>query len=164
MPAPLILLEGAVEIGKSLIKRWFPDPADQAKHEAELERMRQDGALQEMLAEKELIQGQLEINKEEAKHTSVLVAGWRPAIGWVCAISLGVYYIPRFLIGMAIWAYLSVHSMVMLPLPEMGVADIIGLVTVLLGSSFLRSREKEKGIARESLSTSRLQQVQTPAD
>ena len=38
----------------------------------------------------ELAQGQLEVNKVEAAHKSLFVAGWRPAIGWVCA--LGLFY------------------------------------------------------------------------
>jgi hypothetical protein len=28
---------------------------------------------------------QLEVNLAEAQHASVFVAGWRPAVGWVCA-------------------------------------------------------------------------------
>lgn len=44
-------------------------------------------ALQEKGIEAELIKGQLEVNKAEAQHKSFFVAGWRPAIGWVGAIS-----------------------------------------------------------------------------
>lgn len=153
-----------MEVGKDLIKRWFPDPAEAAKREQELEQLRQNGELQELAAATQLANAQIGVNTEEAKHGSVFVAGWRPAIGWVCAISLGVYYIPRFLIGMGIWAYLSFNSMTLLPIPEMGVADIIALVATMLGSSLIRMREKEHGIARERLSTPGLQQVQTPSD
>src|SRR3989338_4834743 len=31
---------------------------------------------------------QSEINKIEAGHRSLFVAGWRPAVGWVCAIGM----------------------------------------------------------------------------
>jgi hypothetical protein len=31
--------------------------------------------------------GQIEINKEEAKSSKLFVAGWRPAVGWICACS-----------------------------------------------------------------------------
>ena len=31
---------------------------------------------------------QLEVNKVEAAHESLFVAGWRPAIGWVCALAI----------------------------------------------------------------------------
>ena len=36
----------------------------------------------------EALKGQLEINKMEAAHKSLFVAGWRPAIGWICAVGL----------------------------------------------------------------------------
>ena len=38
----------------------------------------------------ELAKGQLEVNKVEAASKSLFVAGWRPCIGWVCA--LGLFY------------------------------------------------------------------------
>lgn len=31
---------------------------------------------------------QTEINKVEAGHRNVFIAGWRPMIGWICASSL----------------------------------------------------------------------------
>ena len=31
---------------------------------------------------------QLQINMQEARHPSVLVAGWRPFIGWVCGLAM----------------------------------------------------------------------------
>ena len=40
----------------------------------------------------ELMKGQLDVNKTEAAHKSLFVAGWRPSIGWVC--SLGLLTIP----------------------------------------------------------------------
>lgn len=36
----------------------------------------------------EQIIGQMEINKTEAQHPSMFVAGWRPAVGWVCALAM----------------------------------------------------------------------------
>jgi hypothetical protein len=35
----------------------------------------------------EALKGQLEINKMEAAHKSLFVAGWRPAIGWICSMA-----------------------------------------------------------------------------
>ena len=34
----------------------------------------------------ELAKGQLEVNKVEAASQSMFVAGWRPAVGWVCVL------------------------------------------------------------------------------
>ena len=36
----------------------------------------------------EEMKGQMEVNKVEAAHKSLFVAGWRPAIGWVCALGM----------------------------------------------------------------------------
>ncbi len=49
------------------------------------ERMRAE--LDSYNAETGRLQGQVDINKIEAAHTSLLVAGWRPFIGWICGIA-----------------------------------------------------------------------------
>lgn len=36
------------------------------------------------------VMAQIEVNKEEAKHPSIFVAGWRPAVGWVGAAGLAL--------------------------------------------------------------------------
>lgn len=38
----------------------------------------------------EEVMAQIEVNKEEAKHPSLFVAGWRPAVGWVGATGLAL--------------------------------------------------------------------------
>ena len=113
--------------------------------------MHQRGELAELAAATELAKAQIGVNAEEAKHSSVFVAGWRPAIGWTCAISLFTYFVPRFVIGMVVWARLAWNADILPPLPEMGIGDILGLVATLLGSSLIRMREKEHKVARESL-------------
>lgn len=91
---------------------------------------------------------QVELNKVEAASSSVFVAGWRPAIGWVCAASLAVYYIPRFVVGTAMWCGAAWGQQSLPPMPEMGIGDILGLVGSLLGMSWLRTAEKRAGVAR----------------
>ncbi len=36
---------------------------------------------------------QIELNKIEAGHRSIFVAGWRPFIGWVCGFALAWHFI-----------------------------------------------------------------------
>ena len=36
---------------------------------------------------------QIEVNKIEASHRSIFVAGWRPCCGWICAIALGYHFV-----------------------------------------------------------------------
>ena len=79
---------GLFELGKSLIQSKFPDPAEQAAELFKLEELAQTGDMARLNAHVGLLQGQMEINKEEAKHPSIFVAGWRPFVGWVCGCSL----------------------------------------------------------------------------
>ncbi len=41
----------------------------------------------------QIANGQISINQEEAKHSNVFVAGWRPFIGWVCGSALAFNFI-----------------------------------------------------------------------
>ena len=91
---------------------------------------------------------QIEVNKTEAQHASLFVAGWRPAIGWTCAMALFSYYVPYALIATMLWAYQVIQTGQMAQRPDLGIADLIGLVLALLGMSGLRSAEKVKGVAR----------------
>jgi len=35
-----------------------------------------------------IAQAQIEVNKTEAKHKDLFVAGWRPAVGWTCCLGM----------------------------------------------------------------------------
>lgn len=52
------------------------------------EKMKHEIAIKSLEAQTQLQQGQIDINKQEAASQSVFVAGWRPAIGWTCAMAL----------------------------------------------------------------------------
>ena len=91
---------------------------------------------------------QAEITKVEAAHPSVFVAGWRPAIGWVCVLSLAAYYPPRFIVATVLWTHQVWTTGVWAPPPEVGITDILGLVATLLGMAGLRTVEKAKDVAR----------------
>lgn len=126
----------------TLIDRLIPDraAAEKAKAEMEAELIR---------ASNEAALAQVEVNKIEAAHSSVFVAGWRPAIGWVCAAAMALYYIPMALVGTGLWAWACIQAGVIVPRPEMGIVEIIGLVTSLLGMGTLRTTEKLNGVARQ---------------
>lgn len=87
---------------------------------------------------------QIDVNKEEAKHASIFVAGWRPAIGWVCAGSLAYSFVLRDFIawGLAIWG----AELPPLPAPDTG--ELMTLVLSLLGLGAMRSFEKTKGVSK----------------
>ena len=45
---------------------------------------------------------QLKVNEQEAAHTSIFVAGWRPAVGWVCAAAFAYAYVVSPLLNYAL--------------------------------------------------------------
>ena len=70
-----------------VIGRFLPeDKEKRAAAEREIEKQ-----LATHLAKIDL--AQLEINKQEAAHRNIFVAGWRPFIGWSCGIAMCYAYI-----------------------------------------------------------------------
>ena len=142
---------GAVaNLANSVIEKIWPDENSPARLEAKLKlaELEQNGDLKTLATLAGLDQGQIETNKIEAASNSLFVAGWRPALGWVCVIALFVYYVPRFLLGMLFWGMEAWGSETLPALPEMGIMDVLGLVATLLGSSTIRFLEKKNGVAR----------------
>lgn len=86
---------------------------------------------------------QVELNKIEAAHRSVFVAGWRPAVGWICASGVGWAYLghPVFLWAAAIW-WPDVQP------PAIQIDSLFELVLAMLGMAGLRSFEKSTGRAK----------------
>ena len=85
----------------------------------------------------EALKGQLEINKIEAAHKSLFVAGWRPFIGWTCGLGLAYNVIISQVL--AIW----------FDVPEVDSSLLMPVMTGLLGLGAMRSYEKTKGVSRE---------------
>ena len=83
---------------------------------------------------------QVELNKIEAAHRSVFVAGWRPAVGWICAAGIGWAYLghPLFLWAAALWFPGTAP-------PAIDTDGLYQLVLAMLGMAGLRSFEKTTG-------------------
>jgi len=94
----------------------------------------------------ELSKGQLDINKEQAKHPSIFVSGARPAIMWVCCLGL----LWQFFVGPILTWTTGIWFPDMVP-PQLPVEGLITLVMSLLGLGAMRSFEKSKNIARDNL-------------
>ena len=97
-----------------------------------------------------LVQGQLDINKEEAKHGSMFVAGWRPAVGWICGISLGWNFIVH---PMLLWiAFILPDIPIDLSTaPQLDTGELMTVLLGMLGLGGLRTYEKRVGVARKKL-------------
>jgi hypothetical protein len=76
-----------LEIGKGIINRLFPDPAQAAAAQLELLKMQQNGDLAQLAADTDLAKLQIQTNIAEAAG-NWFTAGWRPCIGWVCGAGL----------------------------------------------------------------------------
>lgn len=81
-------LSALFDLGKTAIEKIWPDPSKRAEEMLKLEQLKQSGDLAKMQAEVSLMLGQIEINKAEAQHPSVFVAGARPAVMWIGAFGL----------------------------------------------------------------------------
>ena len=110
---------------------------------------------QAYLAELDLIKLQLEINKTEAQHQSRFIAGWRPALGWMGVISLGLSIIPKSVVLTVMWtmqAIAAVKGNTPLPIfPELGTGEVVALLGTILGVGTLRSVDKYNEVDTKSL-------------
>ena len=84
------------------------------------------------------------INKEEASSGSIFKGGWRPAVGWICAISFGYHFILKDLI-----IFGAAFAGIELPeLPEFDMGTLLTVLGGMLGIGGLRTYEKQKGLTR----------------
>jgi hypothetical protein len=100
-----------------------------------------------LVAMTNLVQGQLDINKTEAQHGSIFVAGWRPSVGWVCSIALAWNFILQPLIA---WAAF-VAGVDLQDAPKLDTGELTTILLGMLGLGGLRTYEKRLGIARAGL-------------
>ena len=87
---------------------------------------------------------QIEVNKIEASHRSIFVAGWRPFIGWVCGVGLAYAFIAApFLEWITLNFFPSVSALPIIPTEA-----LLTLVVSLLGLGGMRTVEKMNGTSR----------------
>lgn len=125
----------------NLLDRIFPDPKAAADAKLEVMRMAQTGELAQLDAEVKLITAQVEVNKVEAANQSLFVAGWRPAIGWVC----GAAFAFKFILGPAAVVVMAMAGHP-INLPEFDFTEMSTILMGMLGLGALRTVEKVKGV------------------
>jgi hypothetical protein len=102
-----------------LLDKFIEDKDQKAKLAHEIATMSEKHAQEALLA-------QLEINKAEAASGSIFKGGWRPAVGWVCAIA--GFELPE--------------------LPEFDMGTLLTVLGGMLGIGGLRTYEKQKGLTK----------------
>lgn len=148
------VIDNIFDVGKTVIEKIWPDPTKRAEEMRKLEQLRQDGDIAKLDAHVKLMLAQADINLQDAKSGSSFQSGWRPAIGWVGALSLALMYIPKAIMMTIIWSWQCILIMqdatniyqIDLPMfPDLGVSDIIGLLMSMLGVAAMRSYDKKNG-------------------
>ena len=131
---PLILAP-VLEIGKSLLDRWFPEPEKKAAAEAQMLLLLQEHGLRKVLAK-------LEDGAREAGSAPIFVAGWRPFVGWCCGA--GFLWAA---IGQPLFGWLAAAKGWPLP-PSVNNDLLLTVLGGMLGLGAMRSFEKSKGVAK----------------
>jgi len=112
-----------IEAVGNVITSIFGDKTEKLSHQEVMARLAQAPAI-----------AQTEINRVEASHRSIFVAGWRPFIGWVAGLGLA----NAFLINPTL-SYFGMTG------PELPLSIMTELVYALLGLGALRTVEKLNG-------------------
>jgi ABC-type lipopolysaccharide export system ATPase subunit len=120
-----------------LLDKVIEDKDQKAALAHEIATMSERHAQEAMLA-------QLEINKAEAASGSLFKGGWRPAVGWVCAIAFAYHFILKDLIVFAV----TVAGVDMPELPEFDMQTLMTVLGGMLGIGGLRTYEKQKGLTK----------------
>jgi hypothetical protein len=120
---------GAVaDLAGTVINKIWPDKTEAEK--------------QQLAAAVMVVQGQLEINKEEAKNPSVFVSGWRPFIGWVCGMACAWNWL-----GLPIAGLILRLNKVEIGLSPANLTEMLPVLLGMLGLGGLRTLEKFQGVA-----------------
>jgi len=121
----------------ALIDKLIPDPQARAAAQIKAIELAQAGQFKEIDAAVTLAAAQAQTNTAEASSGNSFAAGWRPSIGYVCALALVYQYLARPLI-----VGLTVHK----ELPALD-GSLMELVIGMLGLGAMRTIEKIKGAA-----------------
>ncbi len=142
-----LLLSGLFEIGKGIINRLFPDPAQASAAQLELLKMQQNGDLAQLAADTDLAKLQIQVNIEEAKHANIFVSGWRPAVGWCCAAAFAYSYVLLPFLQFVVFTFGTAEMAAQLKLaPALELSEMVPVLFGMLGLSGLRTAERIKGV------------------
>jgi hypothetical protein len=135
------IIEGVGKIAGDLVT------TDKERITLELEGRKLD--LEEKRIDQTTDLAQVEVNKIEAASSSLFVAGWRPAVGWVGVLGLVYQFLgyPLMQWGWAFGQGVDLIPKELHPPPDLDVEQLMTLLAGLLGFGGMRSFEKHKGVA-----------------
>jgi hypothetical protein len=135
-------IKGLLDPIVAIINKVVPDKSAAAAATAQLNALTLQGQLQAEFAQlTSVTTAQSDVDKAEASNSSLFVAGWRPAIGWICGLAFAFEFLLRPLIQWG--AILAGH-----PLPNLPRLDdsLTQLTYGMLGMGALRSVEKVSSV------------------
>ena len=126
------IAESIIGVAGKVLNKFVVDKDLKAKLEHELKTAFHDANL-----------AQIDLNKQEAAHKSMFVAGWRPFVGWTCGVALAYHFVIAPFLGFTLKL-----SGIETPIPEFEVSQLSTILMGMLGLGGLRSYEKMKGVHR----------------
>ena len=126
----------------SVIDKVIPDPAQKAQAQLAVLQLQQTGQLEQLKADVQASLAQGDVNKVEAASPSLFKSGWRPAVGWICAVALGVQFL---LNPIGSWVAALMGHPVQFPPLDLG--TLMTLLFGMLGMGAMRSFDKKAGTA-----------------
>jgi len=122
-----------IEVADKVLGKFIPDKNLKMKLQKEMTMAFHDANL-----------AQIQLNKQEAAHKNIFVAGWRPFVGWTCGVALAYHFILSPIIETILIA-----TGVAMDLPSFEFSQLSSILMGMLGLGGLRTYEKMKGVSRE---------------
>jgi len=119
----------------------IPDPQKRAEAIARAEK-----EVEDLISKSD--EQQSKVNEIEASSTDRFTSRWRPAAGWVCVISLALYYWPQFILTDIFWCMQCWKTQALVPYPPIAMSEIMGILSPLLGIGGYRMMEKKWGVTK----------------
>lgn len=92
----------------------------------------------------EIALAQISVNQAEAASGSVFKGGWRPCVGWVCALAFFYHFVGQPVVVFIV----ALTGTALPPLPEFDMGTLLTVLGGMLGLGSLRTYEKQKGISK----------------
>jgi len=128
----------------------IPNAADKAKAQQEL-----FAEIVKIEAEQKM--AQVDLNKQEAAHASIFVAGWRPFIGWVGGVSLAWTFLLHPIV-----TWIATVAGYEGTFPALDTDPLLTLVMAMLGVGAMRSFDKLQGTDTKRISFTGTKQNNKP--
>lgn len=144
------LIASLLPILGNVIDKVLPNTAEREKVKMEIQLKMAEHELEfaKLLSAND--QGQIEINKEEAKSNNLFVSGWRPFVGWTCAIGVAWAFVLKPVADWGVSFFSRFYpQLVGFTTPVTNTGELMSLLLGLLGMGGFRMMEKKWGVANK---------------